>query len=209
MGNNQTKELTIDTELCCAKSFAELHRQIEFANAICRIYKNKDGLHLSFHVCPQELDAVAVIFWKFVVKVIAVKVNEKEVVVNKKRKYLSLKQFYILMQLIQKLLTTKDFQSIDEDEVFGECSICMDGRADIILPCTHSFCNTCINDWQARSRTCPMCRELSNSDDVFVVVDEEEVVDQQNLIEDVNLKIDPFFREYIDIIKASRSSNQS
>ncbi|XP_067949524.1 RING finger protein 141-like [Watersipora subatra] len=49
----------------------------------------------------------------------------------------------------------------------NECCICMERDCELILPCTHGYCEQCINHWSETSRnprdrhrqnTCPICR---------------------------------------------------
>jgi len=48
----------------------------------------------------------------------------------------------------------------------SECVICMERKAQIVLPCTHAFCEDCLSVWRQKSATCPMCRTtISNNND--------------------------------------------
>ncbi|XP_077516800.1 RING finger protein 141-like isoform X3 [Amblyomma americanum] len=40
-----------------------------------------------------------------------------------------------------------------------ECCICMEHRPEVTLPCTHSYCLRCIEQWNVSNTTCPLCRE--------------------------------------------------
>ncbi|TMW48200.1 hypothetical protein DOY81_006712 [Sarcophaga bullata] len=51
-----------------------------------------------------------------------------------------------------------------------ECSICLDRSTEVILPCTHSFCAPCIEQWNVNNKTCPICCEtLESTDDTWVM----------------------------------------
>lgn len=44
---------------------------------------------------------------------------------------------------------------------FPACSICQEEADDhtVVVACGHSFCRGCIEEWVARSSTCPNCRK--------------------------------------------------
>ena len=54
------------------------------------------------------------------------------------------------------------------------CCICMESEAVVILPCYHSFCETCIDSWVASRRsTCPLCRrKMGTRNDRWEVIEE-------------------------------------
>ncbi|XP_053950245.1 RING finger protein 141-like [Anastrepha ludens] len=53
-----------------------------------------------------------------------------------------------------------------------ECSICLDRRTEVILPCMHSFCTPCIEQWNVNNKTCPICSEtLDSTDETWVMPD--------------------------------------
>ena len=54
------------------------------------------------------------------------------------------------------------------------CCICMESEAVVILPCYHSFCETCIDSWVASRRsTCPLCRsKMGKRNDRWEVIEE-------------------------------------
>lgn len=53
-----------------------------------------------------------------------------------------------------------------------ECIICMERKPEVSLPCAHSYCLFCIEQWQVSSKTCPVCREsIENSNDTWVIPD--------------------------------------
>jgi len=70
-----------------------------------------------------------------------------------------------------------------------ECCICLERKPDVILPCTHSYCLPCIEQWNVDHKTCPVCREtLASTDDGWVISEGPDSMDiateiQKNLME--------------------------
>ena len=46
-----------------------------------------------------------------------------------------------------------------------ECCVCLERKPDVILPCAHSYCLPCIEQWNVNHKTCPVCRETVQSTD--------------------------------------------
>ncbi|KAL0272799.1 UNVERIFIED_CONTAM: hypothetical protein PYX00_005637 [Menopon gallinae] len=65
---------------------------------------------------------------------------------------------------------TSEFDNAGDKLV--ECSICMERKPDVLLPCAHAYCMPCIEQWNTSHKTCPFCRETLNStDDTWVISD--------------------------------------
>ncbi|XP_048828403.1 RING finger protein 141-like [Brienomyrus brachyistius] len=134
--------------------------------------------HLLFEVQPGS-DASAL--WKMSVRIVCTKINKENGLVEASR-IMNLYQFIQLYKDItgqaaavrntqgdaetrsgeaasadacQASMWMGRVQELTEEE---ECCICMEGRADLTLPCAHSFCQKCIDKWSDRSRHCPICR---------------------------------------------------
>lgn len=79
----------------------------------------------------------------------------------------------------EQKLSNEDLQ---RDE---ECGICMENCRDVVLPnCGHSMCLSCFQDWSARSRSCPFCRNCLNrlsTRDLWILTSDTEIVDSETL----------------------------
>ncbi|XP_072129012.1 RING finger protein 141 [Mobula birostris] len=145
--------------------------------------------YLLFEVQPGS-DTSA--FWKVIVRIVSSKINKTTGIIEASR-ILNLYQFTQLYREISTQAGSVFGQSsISEDMATDEsscqasiwlgrikemtdeeeCCICMDGRADLILPCTHSFCQKCIDKWSDHNRNCPICRlQVKEAGDSWVVSD--------------------------------------
>jgi len=53
-----------------------------------------------------------------------------------------------------------------------ECCVCLERKPDTILPCAHSYCTQCIQQWNVNHKTCPVCRErLDSTEEGWVISD--------------------------------------
>uniref|UniRef100_A0A6B2LQS4 RING-type domain-containing protein n=1 Tax=Arcella intermedia TaxID=1963864 RepID=A0A6B2LQS4_9EUKA len=63
--------------------------------------------------------------------------------------------------------------SFSKNSENSECPICLERNADVVLPnCTHAFCSICILNWQSRSETCPICRQVDGkNEDMWIMME--------------------------------------
>ncbi|MBN3322431.1 RN141 protein, partial [Atractosteus spatula] len=148
--------------------------------------------HLLFEVQPGS-DSSA--FWKVAVRVVCTKINKVTGIVEATR-IMNLYQFIQLYKDItsqaaevleaeggcagasgeessetscQASMWMGRVKQLTDEE---ECCICMDGKADLILPCAHSFCQKCIDKWSDRNRNCPICRlQVTAANESWVMSD--------------------------------------
>ncbi|XP_015262454.1 PREDICTED: RING finger protein 141 isoform X2 [Gekko japonicus] len=148
--------------------------------------------HLLFEVQPGS-DSSAL--WKVAVRVVCTKINKTSGIVEASR-IMNLYQFIQLYKDITSQASGVLSQNTDSEGAAEglssvsscqaslwlgrvkqltdeeECCICMDGRADLILPCAHSFCQKCIDKWRGHHRNCPICRlQVTAANDSWVVSD--------------------------------------
>ena len=58
-----------------------------------------------------------------------------------------------------------DSPALLEGTSLEECCVCLERKPDVILPCAHSYCLPCIEQWNVNHKTCPVCRETVQSTD--------------------------------------------
>lgn len=93
--------------------------------------------------------------------------------------------------LRQRVISSCDHSknsSFDKASVMDQCCcICYENKRNRVLPCCHSFCDQCIDQWIACKVHCPICRNHIQS-----VTDEWVIADVPNLT-DVMLDLRELF----------------
>ena len=167
-------------------TYDEFLANIKQLNEISSQYLDANGKQLVFAV---KKGSDSTILWKATVRIACVKIdaNSKEI---DSYKSLGLKQFlqiyYRLKNQVDAVVQATDdadcakvpnsvAQSSLLDDIepaaavencSDECVICLERKPDLILPCAHSYCLPCIEQWNVDHKTCPVCREtLSSTDD--------------------------------------------
>uniref|UniRef100_A0A1B0DBE7 Uncharacterized protein n=1 Tax=Phlebotomus papatasi TaxID=29031 RepID=A0A1B0DBE7_PHLPP len=60
--------------------------------------------------------------------------------------------------------------STNAQESANECCICLDRKPEVLLPCAHTYCVPCIEQWNVNNKFCPICQEeLTSTDDTWVL----------------------------------------
>jgi len=75
-------------------------------------------------------------------------------------------------EALMKMSIFQDSCSID-----GLCIICFDEKPNVVLPCTHAYCDKCVGAFKgANQNSCPLCRHrlFATGSDCYVVVERPE-----------------------------------
>lgn len=97
-------------------------------------------------------------------------------------KLMDRQQFLKLKGLVAELhrlhVLGADMNHAGQEQIISEeCPICMEHSIDIALPCGHSFCTKCFQDWKSQNPTCPFCRmgiaPLGNLDECWRIENPE------------------------------------
>ncbi|GAB0091402.1 RING finger protein 141 [Sergentomyia squamirostris] len=81
----------------------------------------------------------------------------------------------MIMHQVDTITDTRDSPSTEEatggtDTRASECCICLDRKPEVLLPCAHTYCCPCIEQWNVNHKFCPICQEeLKSTDDTWVL----------------------------------------
>ena len=91
-------------------------------------------------------------------------------------------------------------QSNDDDI----CCICMEEKTNLILACTHNFCEKCIRNWKITSNTCPTCRKRTEDQDCFILTEKP---DYYHLQDEMSKSLFQITNKTSDLKKRRQRSN--
>ncbi|XP_055301299.1 RING finger protein 141-like [Sitodiplosis mosellana] len=171
----EISSLTYEEFNSCLSNLNDLSRKCLDSNGKVTIFAVKKGSDQSF-------------LWKATVRIACVKCDPES---NRIENYklINLREFLKVFNTFQthleamssceeqherarrlpNLLDNVAEVSPDEESAF-ECCICLDRKTDLILPCEHVFCSTCIEKWNENHDKCPLCQtKLNGINDSWVL----------------------------------------
>lgn len=154
-------------------TYERFFAKVDELNHICQYLTDSKQRRLVFEVhCPSETP----VLWKNEVRVTCTRLD------GGPSRTLSLRQFLHTYHTIKAYYTAAAAAAEAEGAVCAsalftgvlgeleECCICMEQKPEVTLPCTHSYCLRCIEQWNVCNRTCPLCREeFSGTEESWVM----------------------------------------
>lgn len=173
-------------------SYEDFLKSVLELNEITSSFSDQRGKQLKFTVQDGTDTSV---FWKTTVRICCTKVLAIRNQILSTR-LLTLKQYIEIYKEITEQVSalptdrsrvdicasvifeqSRNDGSVEEEE---ECCICMESKPELILPCTHRFCEGCIKEWNVTSKTCPICRERVNSvEDTWVLTEKPDTTEYE------------------------------
>ncbi|KAB0799727.1 hypothetical protein PPYR_07607 [Photinus pyralis] len=191
--NDESTSQTLISEEIQDMSYETFLKLLGELNVLSKKCLDSSGKQLVFAV---KRGTDSTVFWKATVQIACVKVdaeaeNQKvdsyrlltlseflRVFKTLKCQYLAVQQCKSLNPNREPILSTSTFfnhlDNVTSDSLGGversECCICLERKIEVILPCAHSYCTPCIEQWNEVDESCPICRErLESTEDAWVL----------------------------------------
>ncbi|XP_069132504.1 RING finger protein 141-like [Argopecten irradians] len=187
-------------------SYNDLIQSVKDINELTTTFTDHKGKQLLFSV---EAGTDTTIFWKHTIRICCQKVNTRRNLIESSR-ILNLRQYIEVYSEITDQVSSLSLASdqtdmpsplaassdisasiifeeaarkVDPEEL--ECCICMENKSEIILACSHKFCESCIDQWNVSSQTCPICRaKVRSTDDTWVLTEKPSANEFQSEVKD-------------------------
>ncbi|RNA18028.1 RING finger protein 141-like [Brachionus plicatilis] len=167
---------------------------IEELNSIAEYFLDENGNALDFKIAK---GTDLTFFWKFTIRIECTKskIGDSDIKSFRLLKlneflhiYQHIKQYADALKLfddtqqnnldsVQPKLTSSflfdNIQVLNQSSSLNEdiCCICMEEKTNLVLSCSHNYCEKCIEEWKITSKTCPICRCIMKDNDSFIIAE--------------------------------------